>query len=226
VPPIEVIRNGVDVERAPYGPEARAAARRRLGVADEELLVGCVASLYPKKDHRSLIEAFARLEPARLRAQLVMVGSGPLEADLRARAAQLGLANRVMFVGSVPDPPALLPGFDVFALSSRYEGLPNALLEAMAAGLPAVATDVGGVAEVLEDGVSGLLAPAGDVPALAAALDRLLQDGQLRLEMGRRARELAGRFDIREVTRRTSEVYERVLVSHPVGTRRRRSARH
>ncbi len=214
--PVEVIHNGVEVVRAPRGAEARVEARRRLGLGDDALVVGHVGSFFPKKDHSTLLAAFARVV-ARHHAdvRLVLVGSGPLEGPARSHVAGLDLAERVIFAGSRSDVVELLPALDVFVLSSTVEGLPVALLEAMAAGLPAVVTRVGGIPEAVEDGESGLLVPPHDPAALADAVLSLLADGLLRVRMGERARERATEFDIRDVTRRVEQVYDRVLGNGP-----------
>ena len=114
----------------------------------------------------------------------MLVGLGPLEDDLRALAVELGIGDRVRFPGSRDDVFALLPAFDAFVLSSRFEGLPIALLEAMATGVAPVATRVGGIPEVVTDGRDGLLVEPGDPAALAGALDRILGDDALRDRLG------------------------------------------
>ena len=122
-------------------------------------VVGTVANLTAKKDQSTLLRAFAILRGDRPDARLVVVGAGVLEDQLRREADQLGLGTSVLWAGSRPDVPQLLPAFDVFALTSRFEGLPIALLEGMAAGLPVVVTPVGGVGEVVTDGREGFFAP-------------------------------------------------------------------
>lgn len=141
----------------------------------------------------------------------MLIGAGPLESRLRAHADELGVTDSVLFAGSRPDVPALLPGLDVFTLSSRQEGLPVALMEAMTSGLPAVVTRVGGMPEVLDDGDQGLLVEPGDPAALAAALGRLADDRELRERLGAAARERAARFDVAGAQRAVEAVYEQVL---------------
>lgn len=184
---VTVIPNGVDVERF----AGDQAARPDLGLATGVPVVGSVGCLAPRKDHRTLFDALARLASGGREFQVVLIGEGTERAALEQHARALGLADRVHFLGERPDVERLLPLIDVFVLSSREEGIPNALLEAMAAGRPAVATAVGGTPEVLEDGRTGWLVPAADPTALAAALDRALGDPE---EAGRRAR--AARADI------------------------------
>ena len=209
---LTVVHHGPDLCGAPSGPRARAEARARLGVPADAVLIGSVGNLTAKKDQRTLLGAYARLRRTEPDTVLVLIGSGPLEGELRGRAGELGLSpGAVVFAGSRPDVPELLPGLDIFALSSRQEGLPVALMEAMASGLPAVVTRVGGMPEMLDDGEQGLLVPTGDPEALARALARLAADRGLRGRMGAAARERSRAFDIAGAQRAIEAVYERVL---------------
>ena len=196
------------VEVAPPAVPA-AAARAALGLdgdVDGALVVGTVGNFTAKKDQATLVRAVGRVPGARL----VLVGSGPLEHDLRVLVAHDGLAERVTFAGSRGDVADLLPAFDVFALSSRYEGLPIALLEAMAAGRPCVATRVGGIPEVVTDGVDGVLVPPGDPDALADALSALAADPDRRAALGSAAVTRAGDFRLDVAVERIAAVYDRV----------------
>ncbi|BAJ27469.1 MULTISPECIES: glycosyltransferase [Kitasatospora] len=202
---LSVVHHGPDLDGAPSGPAARRAARAELGLPPDALVVGSVGNLTAKKDQATMLAAFARLREREPDARLVLVGSGPLEAELRARAGE-----GVLFAGTRADVPALLPGWDVFCLSSRQEGLPVALMEAMTSGLPSVVTRVGGMPEVLDDGVQGRLVPPGDPAALAAALGELADPG-LRERMGAAARERSRSFDVAGAQRAIERVYARVL---------------
>jgi len=206
----EVVVHGLDAADR-TGPLPRAAACAALGLGPDGPVVGTVGNLTAKKDHATLVEAMARLSGERPDARLVVVGAGPLEADLRARTARAGLTDRAVLGGSRGDVAGILGAFDVFVLSSRVEGLPIALLEAMAAGRACVATAVGGVPEVITDGVDGLLVPPGDPDALAAALGKLLADPERRADLGARAAERAADFDIRAAVRRLEAIYDRAL---------------
>jgi glycosyltransferase involved in cell wall biosynthesis len=122
------------------------------------------------------------------------------------------MTDSVVFAGSRDDVPRLLTGLDIFALSSRQEGLPLALMEAMATGLPCLATSVGGIPEIVRDGVEGLLVPAGDPQALSSALRRLVADPGLRNRLGSAARERSRSFDVAAAQREIEAIYDRVLV--------------
>jgi glycosyltransferase involved in cell wall biosynthesis len=209
-PAPDVVVHGVDAPAGPPGDPAEALAR--LGLAGAGPVVGTVGNFTAKKDHATLVRALARMSDD---VRLVLVGLGPLEDELRALVGREGLAARVTFAGSRDDVAALLPAFDVFALSSRYEGLPIALLEAMAAGRACVATSVGGVPEVVSDGVDGVLVAPGDPDALARALTALLDDPARRAGLGARAAARAEDFRLDAAVARIEAVYDRVLARRP-----------
>jgi glycosyltransferase involved in cell wall biosynthesis len=141
----------------------------------------------------------------------VLIGSGPLDDQIRRQTSALGLDASVIMTGSRHDVPELHPGFDVFALSSRFEGLPIALLEAMATGLACVATTVGGIPEVVSDGHDGVLVAPGDPIGLAGALMALLAAPARREELGRHAAARAVEFDLTTAVRRIEHVYDEAL---------------
>ena len=177
------IVNGVDTRR--FQPGGLPFSRR-------EPIILCVARLVEDKDHACLLDAFARVLGQLPEARLRLVGEGPLEAKLRARMAQAPLAGRVELLPAATDVAACYRSAGVFALSSRREGTPNVLLEAMASGLPAVATRVGGIPFLLRE-ESGLTVPAGDAEGLAAGLVRVLRDPDLAQRMGEAGRKRAER---------------------------------
>ncbi|MGQ0573033.1 MAG: glycosyltransferase [Pseudonocardia sp.] len=202
-----VVPNGIALPPV-RTPAARAEARAALGVGEDDLVVGIVARLAPVKAHEVLIEAVAKLAPSVPRLRLVCVGDGERAAELARLAEDLGVGDRVVFAGLRRDVAALLPGFDVACLTSRFECAPLSVIEAMAAGLPVVVSDVGAVRDMVTDGVEGLVFPPGDVSALAAHLDRLLADAALRDRMGSAGRARAERdFRIEDTARN----YERLL---------------
>lgn len=179
------VANGIRIEAfARSAPQARDALASALDLGEGARIVGSVGRLNPVKDQAMLLEAFARVHAALPGAALVVVGEGPARRDLEARALALGIAHRVRLLGDRNDVAALLRGFDLFALSSRSEGYSIALLEACAAGLPIVATDVGGNGEIVVDGRNGRLVPPGDAVAFARAMIALLGDRPMAARMG------------------------------------------
>lgn len=176
------IHNGVDVSRFTAGD--RRAGREILGLPSQRVVVGAVGRLDPVKDHAKLIEAFAALHAVRRDTELVIVGEGPSRLDLERRIVELGLTGHVHLLGLRRDVPVLLRGFDVFVLPSLAEGISNTVLEAMASGLPVVATRVGGNTELVEDGATGTLVTARDSRALADAIRAYVEDSALRARHG------------------------------------------
>jgi glycosyltransferase involved in cell wall biosynthesis len=198
-----VIHNGVrDLDRPlPPRPER------------DSIRLCSVARFASPKDHSTLLAALALLRSRPW--QIDLVGDGPLLPERRRQAKDLGIGERVHFHGYLPDPAEVLNRSDVFVLSSRSEAFPRSILEAMRAGLPVVASNVGGVAEGVSDGVSGILAPPGDPAALACALDRLLADPALRRSMGAAARDtFENYFRLEHMVDRTASIYTKVIGEH------------
>lgn len=215
VPRARLVRidNGVDVKAVAAAAAAGgAAARRDLGADDTTAVVLSLGRLSPEKGHDVLVEAFARVAREHPAARLVLVGDGVEEERLAARARERGIADRVRFAGWRGDAAACLGAADVFVLPSRTEGLPLALLEAMAAGIPAVVTDVGAMAEVLDHGAAGLVVPADDVAALAAALAAALDDPKACAARAAQARmRVQERYDTSLQARALEKIYRRVV---------------
>ena len=209
MPPLETLHHGLDPAALPV--PGRDGVRAELGIPEDAPVVGSVANFKAAKDHATLLRAAAQVRQAIPSVRFVLVGQGPLEAETRRLAGQLGLDQTVVFAGFRTDATRLMAGFDAFALSSTYEGLPIALIEAMAVGCPAVVTAVGGTTEVVADGVHGFLVPPRDPAALAAGLTRLLGDRALRDGLGQAAAARAQDFDIRTAVRRMEQVYARLL---------------
>jgi len=174
---IEVIELGLDLDPFLSVSSRSGMLRREIGAA-EETLVGIVGRLVPIKDHRTFLEAAALISRRRPDVRFVIVGDGELRATLETHARELDLAKRVHFVGWKAELAPVYADLDVVVLSSRNEGTPVSLIEAAAAGRPVVATRVGGVPDVIEDGVSGRLVPPGDPASLARAIEELLDAPQ------------------------------------------------
>jgi glycosyltransferase involved in cell wall biosynthesis len=213
--PVEVVIHGIDSTAMHHGAEARTAARLALDLGRDAPVIGTVGNFTAKKDQATLIDAFAQVHAGRADAKLLLVGLGPLEDQLRAQASRLGLAGAVVFTGMRDDVFELLPALDVFVLSSRFEGLPIALLEAMASGVAPVATRVGGIPEVITDGEDGLLIDPGDPGVLAAALSKLLADDTDRARMANAARHRSADFDLGKAVHQIEAIYDDVLAKGP-----------
>lgn len=184
---IHMVANGIRLERYHPDAEARAATRKELGLGDA-WVVGTVGRLDDFKNQTLLIRAMAPLLSERVR--LVIVGDGPTRALVEAEVAKLREPTWVTLTGRRMDVPTIVPAFDVFALSSKSEGLPLVVPEAMSVGLPIVATAVGGLPSVIDEGVTGMLVPVEEAP-LRAALHKLEQDRALAKRLGAAARDTA-----------------------------------
>jgi sugar transferase (PEP-CTERM/EpsH1 system associated) len=196
------IWNGVDTDL--YRDTSRAG--------DRGPVIGTVARLSPEKDQRTMLAAFRLVLGEIPEARLVIAGDGPCAADLKAFAHQLGISRSVEFLGLRNDVPALLDKFAVFTLSSRTEGLSMTVLEAMSAGSPVVATDVGGNREIVSPPECGLIVPPHDPKALADGYLTLLRDPVRRTQLGEAGRaRAAAQFSLREMVQRYGEIYQEFL---------------
>ena len=197
---VSVVHNGVRVPAPDEGVEIRSRWRRELGIEESDMLIGTVAVFRPVKDLHTMLEAMSLVAKETSRAKLVLMGAGPQKEDLEAAVARLGLQSVVHFPGFRRDASQLLPALDVFVLSSLSEGISLALLEAMAAGVPSVATRVGGNLEILQPPGCGLLVPPRSPRDLADAILSLVNDPARRRELstgGRRRVEQA--FSLRRM---------------------------
>lgn len=185
---VVTIPNGVDLLQYDPSRHSRPEARRRLGLVEGDSAVGVIAHLSPVKGHGELLEATALLAPRWPRLKLMVVGDGLLRAALEAQARTLGIEDRVCFTGGRSDVADVLAALDLVVLPSHTEGMSNALLEAMAMARPVVATAVSGNQDLLEDGATALLVAPGDPAALAAAILRLLENGEEAARLGGAAR--------------------------------------
>jgi glycosyltransferase involved in cell wall biosynthesis len=186
---IQVVYNGVEPQLYTAPLETAAFQRVALGIAPEELAIGTVGRLDPVKDHLTLIEAFAIVRQHLPQVKLFIVGDGEMRVQLECAIRTHHLTHAVSILGFRADVPSLLAAFDVFALSSRNEGMPVTILEAMAAGLPVVATAVGDNPSIVEDGMTGRLCPCGEPGQFAHTLIELLRDESARRRMGIAGRE-------------------------------------
>ncbi len=204
--PVACVPNGIDLTVIDAAQPGHLV-RKKHGWCQCDPLIGTVARLSPEKDFQSLLRAFRRLREEAAGARLVIVGEGPSRPQIEDAVKSMALHDSVELTGARQDVPDLLRAFDVFVLSSWTEGLPIALLEAMAAGLPIAATAVGGVPDVLDQGKCGLLAPAGEPTAMLHLLMQLVREHDLRQQLGRAAR---AKIERRHTVARTAEQYEQL----------------
>jgi glycosyltransferase involved in cell wall biosynthesis len=201
---IAVVHSGVDLDAV------RAAeplgVRARLGLPPETPLAVTVGALVPHKDHTTLLNAARRLAPRAPRLHWVIAGQGELRGVLEWLRDQLGLSDRVHFLGQIAEPAGLIAEADVYVMSSREEGLGTSVLDAMARGIPVASTAAGGLPEML-DGGAGLLAPPGNADALADAVGRILEDEALRRRLVSCAGEAVGRFSAARMAAEVLSVY-------------------
>ena len=211
VPPekIVTIDNGVDLRRFEGQDAAGRAVRAELGIDPDAPLVGIIGRLTEQKDHATFLQAAAQIRVAAPETRFLIVGDGPLRAELVEQARALKLDEAVIFTGLRSDIPALMAALDVLVFSSRWEGLPVTLLEGMAAARPIVSTAVGGVPGVVGDGDSALLVPAGISSVLADAVVRVLRDPALARKLSAAARErVREKYSLDSMLNQTLALYE------------------
>ncbi|MCW8138158.1 MAG: glycosyltransferase [Planctomycetota bacterium] len=213
--PVQVVLNGIPVERFQPDSEGRAAVRRELGFPADAPVVGTVAVFRTQKRLDLWLRAARQVYTGRPSTRFLLVGDGPERETTEALAHELGLRDVVRFAGLQTDVLPYLSAMDLFLMSSDFEGLPLALLEAMASGLPVVATRVGGVPEVISDGVHGLLASPGDEQALASAVEQLLADPERRTCLTSAARALVEeRFGTSRMVGELESIYSALGSAH------------
>ena len=186
---IKPIPNGVDVSLFSPRPTEKQRIRKNLGLELTPIYIGTVANLRPVKNHALLLRVGSRLCQSYEHVRFVFAGDGPLKEQLVALAEELGISAKVRFLGARSDIPEVLNALDIFVLPSLSEGMPNAVLEAMACSLPVVATRVGGIPELIEDGNTGILVPSEDERQLEAILENLLRYDTKRRALGEKGRQ-------------------------------------
>ena len=205
---VMIIPYGVNLEK--FNPKVKTITRTDIGVNKEDMVIGQVSRLTEQKGHTYLIDAATRVVTEIPNAKFVLVGDGPLRSRLEDKVRARGLQDHFVFLGFRQDVPEILPLFDVFTLPSLYEGLPNVVLEAMACGLPVVATPVDGTKEAVVDERTGYLVPVGDTADLSHKLIKMCSNDALRLKLG-----LAGRgrveddFSLDGQVRKFEKLYEK-----------------
>lgn len=207
---VEVIHNGVDIDI--FSNQDGKVKRSEFGIPEDTVVIGNVGRLAEAKGQRYLLEALAVLKDKFPMIRLLIAGDGPLMKELKGYAETLGIKQNVLFLGMRRDIPALLSVMDIFVLPSLWEGLPNALLEAMAGSRPIIAADIPAFREIIDSKDVGILIPPGDSAALAEALSLLLEERSLRETMGRNAKQRClSLFDIKAVVGAYTGLFEAIL---------------
>jgi len=209
--PVEIVRNGIEIRRSATSEEV-ASVRRQFDLPAGSPIVGTVAVLRAQKRLDVWLDAAKQIAEALPDVRFLIVGDGPLRAELERQARHHGLAASIRFVGLQADVQPFLALLDIFLISSEFEGLPLALLEAMAAHVPVVATTVGGIPEAMKDRQDGILVPFGEPQALAEAVIQLLEHPALRQEIATSAhRRVVRDFSIHRMAHHLEEIYREVI---------------
>lgn len=212
---VSTIYNGVDIAGWPVSKSERKRHRAKAQIPDESVLIGAVGRLDEQKGHVFLLEAVAKLKPIHP-VKCLIIGTGPLKGHLEETAKRLRIHEDVRFMGEQDDIPGWLSAMDVFVQPSLWEGMPNAMLEAMALGLPVVATRVDGIPEAVAHEISGLLCAPKDSQALFVHIQDLIVEKDLRAKLGEAARQvIVNSFQFTSMIPKYEEAYARALGSGP-----------
>jgi glycosyltransferase involved in cell wall biosynthesis len=207
---IRLVPSGIDLDKF-LRVRGNDYVKSEFGIEDDTQVVGNIAALAPHKSQADLIQAAKIVAAEFPNAKFLIVGEGELRARLESLVGELGLGGRVVLTGFREDPLEILSTFSCFALSSYLEGLGTSVMDAQAMGVPVVATRTGGVPDIVEDGVSGLLVPPRDPAALAGAISRLLRDGDLRQRLAKTALARSRGYDYRTTVYKTLEAYRELV---------------
>lgn len=206
-----VIRSGIELDRFGHPQVSRAETRAAWGIPQDAVLIGSVTRLSPQKAPLDFIQAAAQVAQRYPQTYFMMVGDGPLRGEVEALAAKLGIADRLVLTGLRRDVPELMAAFDLFALSSLWEGLPRVLPQAMATSLPIVATACDGSAEAITEGENGFLVPPGEPQVLAERLCQLIAEPALAKQMGRAGYARVAEFSDRGMVAAIAKLYRELL---------------
>ena len=208
---IDIIHSGVDIDRYLETQVNIEKKKRSIGLNPKSLVVGTVGWLLPIKGPMHLLNAMIKIWQSISDVQLVYVGKGDMERALKQQAMKMGVSDKVKFLGWRDDVHEIIPVFDLFALPSLNEGMGRVLVEAMAAGKAVVASNVGGIPDLVHHGQNGFLVEPGDVNGLSAAIEKLLADENLRREMGKRGQAMAYNFSEGKMIKKIDALYASLL---------------
>ncbi len=212
---LAIVYEGIEIPARPSS-EQRAEARSRWGVPADAPLLGCVGVLSPDKGQEWLIRALAELRKKFPSARLLLAGDGPCRERLQRLAEKAGIADAVIFAGFIPDVESVYAAMDVFLLPSFFEALSNALMSAMACAIPSIAFNLGGPAEIIEDGTSGLLVEPANVEALCAAIAKVLSNANFAESLGEKGRQrIEQEFSADKMVDGIIDVYDAILARAP-----------
>ncbi len=206
-----VVHSGIKLDRFSNLSVDPAAMRRKLGIFEGDLVVGTVGRLTAVKGHKYLIEAAGNILDARPNTTFVFLGDGELSEDLKKMASRFGLEKKVKFLGWRPDVAEMMSAFDLFVLPSINEGMGRVLVEAMALGKPIVASDIGGIPDLVVHGINGFLVPPGDVGSLSATIINLIERPDKMREMGDNGKKRAPDFSADAMVKKIDKLYEEML---------------
>lgn len=208
---VYIIHNGIDL--TPFNHlKNKEMARKIYGLRVDQPVIGIIGKLYPQKDHDTFFKAISILVERWPNLITLCVGDGPRKEELKSLAEKLKLRNNVIFLGNRLDIPDIMAAVDIIVSSSAWEGMPNVILEAMAASKPVVATSVGGVPEIIEDGKTGYLTPPNSPTLLATSISKLLLNPYLRQIVGRDGRQFVEKqFSIEKMVKDTEKIYYEIL---------------
>jgi len=210
------IYDGIEINRFKQDFDVKKR-KQEFSIKSDGLVVGIVSKLWEGKGHRCILQAAQHVITKVRNVKFMFVGEGYLRKELEALTQQLGLSDYVIFTGFRTDIPEITAIFDIAILASFFEGLGRVLLEAMALSKPVIATRVGGIVDVVEDGKTGILIPPGDSTALAKAMIILLENGDLRIMMGRAGRaKIDSKFSAQTMVSQIKDVYEELLRRNPI----------
>ncbi|RZB30129.1 MAG: hypothetical protein SRB1_02409 [Desulfobacteraceae bacterium Eth-SRB1] len=206
-----VVHSGVDLDRFSNTSVDSAAMKRRLGIPDGNLVVGTTGRLTHVKGHRYLIEAAEKIVSSRPDTTFVLLGDGELSGELKSMTSMLGIEENVKFLGWRPDVAEVMSIFDIFVLPSLNEGMGRVLVEAMALGKPIVASNVGGIRDLVVDGKNGFLVPAGDVETMVVKINNLLESMEKREKMGECGKDRAVNYSSGLMVKKIDQLYHEML---------------